>query len=963
MSQPGMPRSFIYPQNKIEDFVAEAYRGVNMVTLSTFPSVEVRDRNQSDLTPPAAPPALFHISAPTEYGESFNNRLSTSGELQPPPTSNEGSRRVSVEHQPPQTSTTNDHNASYAANRPFGDGNHYSPQNSSFSQTLPPSQQLGVNDGDSDSFGANARSTGPQYQQQPSQGTGNSSFSQTLPSSQQPGTNEGAVDDFGVNFRSSGPPYQQQYRSVGSPHPQRFSQGAVNPPFSETSPPSQQLRANEGAMDDPGANVRSSSPPHQQQLSQGAYNPSFSQTSPPSQQPRVNEGDFGANVRSSGPPYQQQFSQGTANPSFSQTLPSSRQLGANEGAVDDFGVNTHSTGPPYQQQFSQSTSSSSFSQASMPSQQIRGNEGPSDDFGANVRSSGPPYQQQFSQGTTNPSSQTLPSSRQLGANEGAVDDFGVNTHSTGPPYQQQFSQSTSNSAFSQASMPSQQFRGNEGPSDNFGPNVRSTAPPYEQQQFSQGSVGTSFSQNLPPSQQHRASGVSVDGIGGSNIHSPNPQQFFKGIVNSLSQMTQTFSQTLPSSRQFRVGQGAVGVNVHSTGSLYPQQFSQGAVSSPSYQQTRFNEGAVNNFGPNVHPTAHPQQGNQAVNPSYSQTLPPSQQLRANEDDFGANVRSTPSDSPHSQQFSQGAANSPPSQQTRFNEGAVDNFGSNVHSTAHPQQGTQAVNSSYSQTLPPSQQLRDSFGANVRSTGNDSPHPQQFSQGAANSPPSQQTRFNEGAVDNFDSNVPPTAHQQQGTVNPSYSQTSPPSQQLRVNEDEFGANVRSTGSPHPQQFSQGAVNPSFSQTLSPYQQLRDNEGVVDNLGSNVRSTGPADSSSTVGGQIAGFQVQTRPAGSTGGYSLQDPGSGARPPKDDLSFSASVANALHEKFDDPKAEETKMPPRTSTAALSTQNTNEEDSRHVRFGSVENVNREIGKRISLEKEQRVIGTYPSYYFVYIC
>ena len=855
MAQPGLPRGFTYPQNKIEDFVAEAYRGVNMVTLSTFPSAELRDRGQYDPTSSATPPAAFYISAPTE---SSNNRLSMSGELQPPPTSNNGSR---VSAEPPQTSTTNDENASYQANRPNG----YSPEDSSFSQTLPSSQQLGVNEGDVD----NVRSTGPQYQQQLSQRT---SLPQTLPSSQQLGANEGAVDDFGVNFRSTGPPYQQQFRS----HPQQFSQGTVNPPFSQTSPPFQQYRVNEGAMDDLGANVRSTSPPYQQQFSQGNYNSSFSQALPPSQQPQVNEDDYGVNVRSA-PPYQQQFSQGTTNPSFSQTLPSSRQLGANEGAVDDFGVNTHSTGPPYQQRYSQGSSNSSFSQTLPPSQQIRVNEGTSENFGRNVRPAAPVV---------------------------------------APPYERQFSQGSVNSSFSQTSPPSQQLRFNEGAMDDIGPNVHSPRP-HHAQRFSEGNANSSFSQTLPPSQQ------------------------------------------------LRLNEGAVGPNARSTasGSPHSQQFSQGTASARS---------------------------------SSSQTLPPYHQIRAN-------------------------------------EGAVDNLGHSVRPTAsaHPQQGTMPL---FSQTLPPSQQIRANEGA---------------------------------AVDNFGPNVRPTAHPQQGTM-PLFSQTLPPSQQPRVNEDDFSANVRSTGSPRFQQFSEGTVNSPSSQISSPYQQHR--EGPLDNFGSNVRSTGPADSSSTVGGRTATFQVQTRPAGSTGGYSLQDPSSGGRPPKSDSSFSASVANALHENFDDLKSE-TKMspwvtnqfndilespiiaegttrrpyiqpasggsnrsdsplpvtapsrnrqspsglvnlwtntlqedsrssvrsslssqsseyhgaliapvygdsrngetPPKTAVPfsvpsattmttaiALSAQNTNEEDSRYVRFGGVEDIDREIEKRVSLEKEQGVMGTYPIFH-----
>jgi hypothetical protein len=51
-------------------------------------------------------------------------------------------------------------------------------------------------------------------------------------------------------------------------------------------------------------------------------------------------------------------------------------------------------------------------------------------------------------------------------------------------------------------------------------------------------------------------------------------------------------------------------------------------------------------------------------------------------------------------------------------------------------------------------------------------------------------------------------------------------------------------------------------------------------------------------------------------------------------------------------------TTTTALPAQNTNEEDSRLVRFGGVEDADREIEKRVSLEKEQHVIGTYPIFH-----
>ena len=129
--------------------------------------------------------------------------------------------------QTPQTSTTND-----------GDGDGYSPRGYSLYRTLPSSQQLGIDEGDFD----NVRSTGQQYQQQPSQ---RSLLPYMLPSSQQLEANEGAVDDFDAIFRSTGLPHQQQFCSISSSHPQQSSQGAVNPQISQTSPPSQQYRVNE----------------------------------------------------------------------------------------------------------------------------------------------------------------------------------------------------------------------------------------------------------------------------------------------------------------------------------------------------------------------------------------------------------------------------------------------------------------------------------------------------------------------------------------------------------------------------------------------------------------------------------------------------------------------------------------------------------------------------------------------
>ena len=452
MTQPGLPRHFVFPQNKIEDFVAEAYRGVNMVTLSTFPSAELRDRGQHNLTSSDAPPAAFYISAPTL--ESFDNRISMPGELQSPPTSNNESRRVSAE-QPPQTSTTND-----------GDGNGYSHQNSSFFQRLP---------------------------------------------------------------------------------------HTVNPPFSETLPPSL-LRINESNI---GASVPSTSSPYPQQFS---HNPSFPQTLPPSQQL---QDDLAANARFTAPPYQQRVSQGTTNPSFSQTLPSSREPGTN-GGINEFGVNTHSTGPPYPQRFSQESSNSSFSQ---PPHQIRVT---SDNFGRNVHPAAPPYEQRLSQESVNSSfSQTSPP-YQRRVNENAV-GIEPGVHS---PHPQRVSQGI-DSSFPQTLPPSQQVRDNEGA---VGPNAPSIGSPHPRQ-FSDGTVSPLFSQTSPPSQRIRGNEAAVANF------DPN----VRPIAHTQRSISPLFSQRLPPSR---VNQ------VRSTGSPHSQSFSQGTVGpsfSPALSHQNFREGLDENL--------------------------------------------------------------------------------------------------------------------------------------------------------------------------------------------------------------------------------------------------------------------------------------------------------------------------------------------------------------------------------
>ena len=103
-------------------------------------------------------------------------------------------------------------------------------------------------------------------------------------------------------------------------------------------------------------------------------------------------------------------------------------------------------------------------------------------------------------------------------------------------------------------------------------------------------------------------------------------------------------------------------------------------------------------------------------------------------------------------------------------------------------------------------------------------------------------------------------------------------------------------PYQPQLSQGPVNSPLSQTLPASHQFGVNQGAVDDFGANVRSTGPLDISNNTGGRFATFPVKTRPPGSSGGYSLQDlPSLGGRQLAGDSSFSASIAEALHEKED--------------------------------------------------------------------
>ena len=532
--------------------------------------------------------------------------------------------------------------------------------------------------------------------------------------------------------------------------------------------------------------------------------------------------------------------------------------------MDDISSSVHSTHP---QRFSLENVNFSFSQQtfSPPPPQQRVYED------TNVRSNGSLHPQQFSRGT-----QTLPPSQQARVNEGTSDSFGRNINPASLPYQQQFSQNL---------PPSQQLRVNDG-ADDIIPSVYST----HLQRFSQENVNSSFSQQTPPQ--------------------PRVNEDAKVRFNSTPH-SQQGTQTLAPSQQTRVNGGTSdNGNVRPASPLYEQQFSQ---TFPPPQQLRVSEGG-DYISSSVHLIHRQRFSQENVNSSFSQqtlprqTLPSSQQrLRVNEGLVDANTRSG---SPHPQRFPQENIHSsfsqqklPPSQQLRVNEAAVS---PNARSgSPHPQFSQEPPSSSFSQKLPT--QIRANEGAAVDNFGPTVPPTvhRPVSPLFSKRLPSQKIRANEAAaVENFVPNVRPTAHLQKGTVSPLLSQKLPPTQQPRVNEDDFGANVRSNDPPHSQQFSQGTASSSFSQTLPPSQQIRANEGAaVDNSGSNLRSTSPADSSSTAGGRIATFQVQTRPAGSTGGYSLQD--SGGRPPKADSSFSASVANTLHDKFDDLKSE-TKMSP---------------------------------------------------------
>lgn len=168
-----MPRSIYLAHNKVEGLVAEAYRCVNSVTLSTVPSTGSPDRRQYDQESSNAP-AAFYISPQTGYRNPSNN----------------GPPWFPSEPQPPQTSTTlPDDNASYLqAIQSFG-GNGYTPD-----KPDPPFPLL-----------RNQLYSLP-YESQLFKGSANATFSQTMPlPSQQPQVNANTVDDFGVYVHSNGP--------------------------------------------------------------------------------------------------------------------------------------------------------------------------------------------------------------------------------------------------------------------------------------------------------------------------------------------------------------------------------------------------------------------------------------------------------------------------------------------------------------------------------------------------------------------------------------------------------------------------------------------------------------------------------------------------------------------------------------------------------------------------------------
>lgn len=547
------------------------------------------------------------------------------------------------------------------------------------------------------------------------------------------------------------------------------------------------------------------------------------------------------------------------------------------------------------------------------SRQLEVNEGAMDDFGANVRSV-----VHQPQGTAKSSFfQTLPSSQQLGVNEVTVDNSRVNVRSA-PPYQQQVFEGSTNHPFSQTSAPSQQLGVNKGAEDNFSAQIRS-APPY-QQQFFEGSASPSFSRTSAPSQQFGVSEGAMDNFS-ANVRSTNPpyqHQFSQGPVNS------SLSPAIPS-QQVRVNEdagGDFGANVRSTGLPYQQQFPQEAVNSSetlslSQQQAPVNESAVDSNVRSTGPFHHQQFSQGTGNPS-------SQPIRVNGDtvdNSGANVRLT--GPPHEQQLSQGSVDSQALfsyQQPPVNNDPMKDFGANTHSTG-PADSSNTVGGQFA-----------TFQVQKRSPGSTGGFSLQ------DAPSGRRTN-----------DAPFSTHIADAHEGPKSENQLPPRATNRFNDD-------------PQSFtkSEGMARGFHNQPTNTWGDHSDPQPLV-----SITTPSMQVQMDTNNRRLAGQPEFANPR------SYPDPSrastySGSLQISDyhDAILALMSADSESEEMPTEVAVPSSVPPAASTtAALSAPNRNEEDNRHVRFGGVEDVDQEIEKRISLEKEQaanvdtyRTEGQYPT-------